>query len=87
MRVTKIDQACRTAEEFTKLYYESLDKRRYAKIIYKNSGRIYHLQNIVFILLMPSQLQVANQLTFLVKVGGQVRYDDKNSKPFNYGYE
>lgn len=26
---TKIDQACRTAEEFTKLYYESLDKRRY----------------------------------------------------------
>ena len=25
----KIDQACRTAEEFTKLYYESLDKRRY----------------------------------------------------------
>jgi len=25
----KIDQACRTAEEFTKLYYEYLDKRRY----------------------------------------------------------
>ncbi|XP_019698129.1 NTF2-related export protein 1 isoform X2 [Harpegnathos saltator] len=26
---SKIDQACRTAEEFTKLYYENLDKRRY----------------------------------------------------------
>ncbi|PSN33876.1 hypothetical protein C0J52_19420 [Blattella germanica] len=26
---TKIDQACHTAEEFTKLYYESVDKRRH----------------------------------------------------------
>ncbi|KAJ8954337.1 hypothetical protein NQ314_007111 [Rhamnusium bicolor] len=26
---TKIDQACRTAEEFTKLYYETADKRRH----------------------------------------------------------
>ncbi|KAB0796987.1 hypothetical protein PPYR_11048 [Photinus pyralis] len=25
----KIDQSCRTAEEFTKLYYESTDKRRH----------------------------------------------------------
>lgn len=25
----KIDQACHTAEEFTKLYYESMDKRRH----------------------------------------------------------
>ncbi|XP_046997649.1 NTF2-related export protein [Schistocerca americana] len=25
----KVDQACRTAEEFTKLYYESVDKRRH----------------------------------------------------------
>lgn len=25
----KIDQACRTAEEFTKLYYDSVDKKRY----------------------------------------------------------
>jgi hypothetical protein len=30
----KIDQACRTAEEFTKLYYESLDKRRYVRYVY-----------------------------------------------------
>ena len=26
---TKIDLACHTAEEFTKLYYESVDKRRH----------------------------------------------------------
>lgn len=26
---TKIDTACRTAEEFTKVYYETLDKRRH----------------------------------------------------------
>ncbi|XP_017778027.1 PREDICTED: NTF2-related export protein [Nicrophorus vespilloides] len=25
----KIDQACRTAEEFTKVYYESVDKKRH----------------------------------------------------------
>ncbi|GJQ68493.1 Nxt1 [Trypoxylus dichotomus] len=25
----RVDQACRTAEEFTKLYYESVDKRRH----------------------------------------------------------
>lgn len=25
----KVDQACRTADEFTKLYYESVDKRRH----------------------------------------------------------
>lgn len=27
--------------------------------------------------------EIANQLTFLVKTGGQVKYDDKNSKSFN----
>lgn len=27
--------------------------------------------------------EVANQVTFLVKTGGQVKYDDKNSKLFN----
>lgn len=32
---SKIDTACRTAEEFTKLYYESLDKRRYVSYTYK----------------------------------------------------
>ncbi|KAJ9578367.1 hypothetical protein L9F63_005399 [Diploptera punctata] len=26
---SKIDQSCHTAEEFTKLYYESMDKRRH----------------------------------------------------------
>nr|CAD7393448.1 unnamed protein product [Timema cristinae] len=26
----KVDQACRTAEEFTKLYYESVDRKRHA---------------------------------------------------------
>lgn len=30
--------------------------------------------------------EVADQLTFLVKVGGQVKYDDKTSKPFNQSF-
>lgn len=29
---------------------------------------------------------MANQLTFLVKVGGQVKYDEKISKPFNQSF-
>ncbi|XP_024874302.1 NTF2-related export protein-like [Temnothorax curvispinosus] len=102
----KIDQACRTAEEFTKLYYESLDKRRYlisrmymdsATLIWNGNG-VTGKDNIQkFWTDLPSSEhsvhtldaqpitgpEVANQLTFLVKVGGQVKYDDKNSKPFN----
>lgn len=30
----EISQACRTAEDFTKLYYESLDKRRHVSIYF-----------------------------------------------------
>lgn len=26
---SKVDESCRTAEEFTKLYYESVDKKRH----------------------------------------------------------
>lgn len=36
---TKIDQACRTAEEFTRLYYETLDKRRYVS----NNNAVKHI--------------------------------------------
>ncbi|XP_043518090.1 NTF2-related export protein isoform X2 [Frieseomelitta varia] len=103
---TKIDQACRTAEEFTKLYYESLDKRRYlisrlyldtATLIWNGNG-IEGKDNIqkFWTDLPPSDHSVftldaqpitgpemADQLTFLVKVGGQVKYDDKISKPFS----
>ncbi|XP_053994061.1 NTF2-related export protein isoform X2 [Hylaeus anthracinus] len=106
---SKIDQACRTAEEFTKLYYESLDKRRYhisrlyldtATLIWNGNG-IEGKDNIqkfwtdlppsvhnVFVLdAQPiTGPEVANQLTFLVKVGGQVRYDDKALKPFNQSF-
>ncbi|PBC34935.1 NTF2-related export protein isoform X1 [Apis dorsata] len=106
---TKIDQACRTAEEFTKLYYESLDKRRYlisrlyldtATLIWNGNG-IEGKDNIqkFWTDLPPSDHsvftldaqpitgpEVADQLTFLVKVGGQVKYDDKTSKSFNQSF-
>ncbi|OAD59444.1 NTF2-related export protein [Eufriesea mexicana] len=103
---TKIDQACRTAEEFTKLYYESLDKRRYlisrlyldtATLIWNGNG-MEGKDNIqkFWTDLPPSDhsvftldaqpITVADQLTFLVKVGGQVKYDDKTSKPFNQSF-
>ena len=36
----KIDQACRTAEEFTKVYYESLDKRRHVSSLILKSKMI-----------------------------------------------
>ncbi|XP_030766115.1 NTF2-related export protein [Sitophilus oryzae] len=35
----KVDQACRIAEEFTKLYYETIDKRRHLMSrLYLNTG-------------------------------------------------
>ncbi|KAL2716356.1 NTF2-related export protein isoform X1 [Vespula squamosa] len=103
---SKIDQACRTAEEFTKLYYESLDKRRYlisrlyldtATLIWNGNG-VESKDNIqkFWTDLPPSEHSIitldaqpitgpgiTNQLTFLVKVGGQVKFEEKISKPFN----
>ncbi|KAF7405121.1 NTF2-related export protein isoform X1 [Vespula maculifrons] len=103
---SKIDQACRTAEEFTKLYYESLDKRRYlisrlyldtATLIWNGNG-VETKDNIqkFWTDLPPSEHSIitldaqpitgpgiTNQLTFLVKVGGQVKFEEKSSKPFN----
>ncbi|XP_015586198.1 NTF2-related export protein [Cephus cinctus] len=105
----KIDHACRTAEEFTKLYYESLDKRRYlisrlyldsAVLIWNGNGieGKDHIQK--FWIDLPSTNHtittldaqpitgpaVADQLTFLVKVSGQVKYQEKSSKPFNQNF-
>ncbi|XP_043666278.1 NTF2-related export protein isoform X3 [Vespula pensylvanica] len=108
---SKIDQACRTAEEFTKLYYESLDKRRYnyifqlisrlyldtATLIWNGNG-VETKDNIqkFWTDLPPSEHSIitldaqpitgpgiTSQLTFLVKVGGQVKFEEKSSKPFN----
>ncbi|XP_057341967.1 NTF2-related export protein [Microplitis mediator] len=103
---SKIDEACRTAEQFTKLYYESLDKRRYhiarlyldtAQLIWNGNGIEGKEEIQKFWISLPvsnhsiSSLDaqpvtspaVEEQLTFLVKVGGQVKYNDKASKPFN----
>ncbi|XP_070151755.1 NTF2-related export protein isoform X1 [Polyergus mexicanus] len=104
----KIDQACRTAEEFTKLYYEYLDKRRYlisrmymetATLMWNGNGVVGKDNIQKFWTDLPSSEhtvttldaqpitgkcpEVANQLTFLVKVGGQVKYEEKSPKPFN----
>lgn len=106
---TKIGDACRTAEEFTKLYYESLDKRRYlisrmyldtATLVWNGNGfegkdniqkfwsDLPPSDHTVYTLdAQPiSGPEVANQLTFLVRIGGQVKYDDKNPKPFNQSF-
>ncbi|XP_043286062.1 NTF2-related export protein [Venturia canescens] len=105
----KIDQACRTAEEFTKVYYESLDKRRYLMsrlyldtgILIWNGNGVEGKDNIqkFWIDLPPSEHSiltldaqpitgpaVADQLTFLVKVSGQVKYQEKMSRPFNQNF-
>ncbi|XP_011166085.1 NTF2-related export protein [Solenopsis invicta] len=103
---SKIDQACRTAEEFTKLYYESLDKRRHlisrlymdsATLIWNGNG-VTGKDNIQkFWTDLPSSEhsihtldaqpiagpEVANQFTLLVKVGGQVKYNEKAPKSLN----
>jgi len=107
---TKIDQACRTAEDFTKLYYSSLDKQRYhISRLYLDSGVLIwngngiegkdNIQKFWIEELPPSDHNiltldaqpitgpaVADQLTFLVKVSGQVRYQDKAGRPFNQNF-
>lgn len=106
---TKIDQACRTAEEFTKLYYESVDKRRYhisrlyldtATLIWNGNGiegkdniqkfwtdLPVSVHNVYTLDAQPiTGPDMTDQLTFLVKVGGQVKYDDKTSRPFNQSF-
>ncbi|XP_034943147.1 NTF2-related export protein [Chelonus insularis] len=101
----KIDQACRTAEEFTKLFYETLDKRRYhisrlyldtARLIWNGNGVEGKESIQKFLIDLPNSNHlistldaqpitspaVEDQFTFLVKVGGQVKYMDKSMKPF-----
>ncbi|XP_014235155.1 NTF2-related export protein [Trichogramma pretiosum] len=105
----KSDQACRTAEEFTKLYYESLDKRRYlmsrlymdtAILVWNGNGvegkdKIQHFwtelpasdHTVITLDAQPVTVPaVANQLTFLVKISGQVRYHEKSAKTFNQNF-
>lgn len=103
---SKIDEACRTAEEFTKLYYENLDKRRYlmsrlymdaATLIWNGNG-VENKENIqkFWTDLPPSEHTIvtldaqpvtspgtSTELTFLIKVSGQVKLEEKSSKPFN----
>ncbi|XP_020296190.1 NTF2-related export protein-like [Pseudomyrmex gracilis] len=102
----KIDQACQTAEEFTKLYYETLDKRRYlisrmymetANLTWNGNG-ISGNDNIQkFCTDLPSSehtittldaqpiigSDATTQLLFLVKVGGQVKYEEKSFTTIN----
>ncbi|XP_058792450.1 NTF2-related export protein-like [Phymastichus coffea] len=106
----KIDLACRTAEEFTKLYYDSLDKQKYlmSKLYMDNAILIWNgngiegkdqIQN--FWTDLPPSVHtinsldalpitvpaVANQHTFLIKVSGQVKYQNKKiGKSFNQNF-
>ncbi|XP_051163495.1 NTF2-related export protein [Leptopilina boulardi] len=105
----KIDQACRTGEEFTKVYYESLDKRRHlisklyldtATMIWNGNGvdgkdaiQKFWIElpssdhNIITLDAQPiTGPAVANQLTFLLKVSGMAKYQDKSPRPFNQNF-
>ncbi|XP_011502461.1 PREDICTED: NTF2-related export protein isoform X3 [Ceratosolen solmsi marchali] len=94
----KIDQACRTAEEFTKLYYESLDKRRYlmsrlymdtAILIWNGNGIEGKDQIQNFWTELPSSdhsVITLDAQPITVKVSGQVKYQDKAPKTFNQNF-
>ncbi|XP_058791031.1 NTF2-related export protein-like [Phymastichus coffea] len=105
---SKTDQACRTAEDFIKLYYDSVDKRRYlmsrlymddATLIWNGNGvkgkeqiQSYWTElpatdhSVVSLdaqpIIAPS---VSGQLSFLVRVSGQVKYQEQgfSVKSFN----
>lgn len=55
----KIDQACQTAEEFTKLYYETLDKRRYVREI---NTVITHLVCLIYKLCVKTMIQLISRM-------------------------
>ncbi|XP_015520500.1 NTF2-related export protein [Neodiprion pinetum] len=106
---SKIDEACRTAEEFTKLYYKAIDKQRYmisklyldtGILIWNGNGIVAKDQIQKFWMDLPASdhstttldaqpvtgAAVGNQPTFLIKVSGQVKFQDKPSKPFNQNF-
>lgn len=102
---SKIEQACRTGEEFTNVYYETLDKKRHAiSRLYLDTGTLAWNGNGIngseriqkfFIELPTSSHQITTldaqpildsavngQLTFLIQVSGNVKYQDKVPKSF-----
>ncbi|KAK9751350.1 Nuclear transport factor 2 (NTF2) domain [Popillia japonica] len=105
----RVDQACRTAEEFTKLYYESVDKRRHliSRLYLENALLTWNGNGIStsekiqkFYIDLPSSdhsiitldsqpildSAVNGQLTFLIQVSGNVKYQDKIPKSFQQNF-
>ncbi|KAG5898089.1 hypothetical protein JTB14_001793 [Gonioctena quinquepunctata] len=105
----KIDQACRVAEEFTKLYYETVDKRRHLMsrlyldtgLLSWNGNGVTGNENILkFMIDLPATDHVINtldaqpildsavngQLTFIIQVTGNVKYQEKGAKTFQQNF-
>ncbi|XP_044733787.1 NTF2-related export protein isoform X2 [Chrysoperla carnea] len=105
----EISQACRTAEDFTKLYYESIDKRRHLMsklyldtgiLVWNGNGTSGNDQIQKFLMELPTtdhtlntldaqpiiDSAVAGQLTFLIQVSGNVKFQDKQPKSFQQNF-
>ncbi|CAG9840459.1 unnamed protein product [Diabrotica balteata] len=105
----KIDQACKVAEDFTKLYYDTLDKRRHliarlyleTGLLSWNGNGVTGNENILkfMIDLPPSSFTIQTldaqpvldtavngQLTFIIQVTGNVKYQDKSPKTFQQNF-
>ncbi|KAJ8937762.1 hypothetical protein NQ318_006625 [Aromia moschata] len=94
----KIDQACRIAEEFTKLYYETIDKRRHLMsrlyletgLLAWNGNGVTGNENIQkFVIDLPPyrpHTAVSGQLTFMIQASGSVKYQDKTPKTFQQNF-
>ncbi|XP_072399475.1 NTF2-related export protein [Diabrotica undecimpunctata] len=105
----KIDQACKVAEDFTKLYYDTLDKRRHliarlyleTGLLSWNGNGVTGNENILkfMIDLPPSSFTIQTldaqpvldtvvngQLTFIIQVTGNVKYQDKTPKTFQQNF-
>ncbi|CAD7012077.1 NTF2-related export protein [Ceratitis capitata] len=102
---SKVESCCRTAEDFTKLFYTSFDKRRH------HMGRLYLDNGLLvwngngssgkdniqkYLIDLPTSEHtittldaqpivdeaVGGQLTYMIQVGGTVRYADDSARPF-----
>ncbi|XP_007506997.1 NTF2-related export protein 2 isoform X2 [Monodelphis domestica] len=92
---TNADQACRAAEEFVNVYYDTIDKRRQMMTrLYLDNATLIWNGNVVngqealgkFFDALPAKQATQNQTTVLVVTCGTVKFDGNKHRYFNQNF-
>ncbi|XP_045154526.1 NTF2-related export protein 2 isoform X2 [Echinops telfairi] len=92
---TYVDQACRAAEEFVHIYYETMDKRRRVlPRLYLDTATLLWNGNVVtgmdgitnFFEMLPSKQATPSQSTVLVVTSGTVKFDGSHPHYYNQNF-